>query len=215
MSMGVAAERHRPYVTAPDGRRFFGKPASELGSTGEDPFIASLTQAVNGIAEVCLPAGRADVATDTEVFEVESVQSWRAGAQQAYAYGAMSGLRPHLALFGPANYLPIYLRMRDHMPDLTLLVWASESWVWVTSSSVAPHVHKPPLSTGTPGGWLRIGGAVAALAPFRIGEQTVRRYCDNGTLESIRLGGGRNERRIKASSVDALIAQLKGQMHEA
>lgn len=138
---------YRPYVTSPDGRKFFGRYPQTV-RTKEAAQIASLALRVGGIAEVTLPAGRADVATDTDVYEVEPVGSWKAGARQAFAYSAMSGLTANLALFGPADYLPIYLRIRDRMPGLTL--WRlrgthsdGRGWVKITSRAEAARRWSP------------------------------------------------------------------------
>lgn len=128
----------RPWITVPDGRQFKGRYPHLLGSAGEGPYIAELAEAVDGIAEVILPAGRADVATNTDVFEVEPVATWVKGAQQAFAYGGMSGLHPAVALFGEAEYLPIFLRVRDQMPGLTLWVFADYGWRKITSRRSVP-----------------------------------------------------------------------------
>jgi hypothetical protein len=125
-----------PVVRSPDGRRFRGRYPNGLSGLGEGPYIAALAQQVCGIAEVMLPAGRADVANDKTVFEVEPFRSWKRGAQQAFAYAAMSGLRPALALFGDMQadqMLSIYLRVRDRMMPLELWVWHWRRWNPVTS----------------------------------------------------------------------------------
>ena len=130
----------RPHVTSPDKTRvFYGQWPQSIVTRqdAEAPYIAALAKRVRGIVEVTLPAGRADVANDTHVFEVEPVRSWRKGAQQAFAYGGMAGLRPVLALFGAADYLPIYLRIRDRLPGLELWVWTG-AWSAVTSRTSAP-----------------------------------------------------------------------------
>jgi hypothetical protein len=104
----------------------------------EAPYIAALAQHVRGLAEVALPVGRADVATATDVFEVEPFTRWRYGARQALAYAGMSGLRANLALFGAADYVPLYLRVRDNLPTLTLWVWHPElRWRKVTNRQEA------------------------------------------------------------------------------
>jgi excisionase family DNA binding protein len=60
------------------------------------------------------------------------------------------------------------------------------------------------------GTWLTVGEAVARLEGLA-SDQTVRRWCEDRTLESIRLGvSPSGHRRIKASSVDALLRKLKG-----
>lgn len=60
------------------------------------------------------------------------------------------------------------------------------------------------------GTWLTVSETVARLGGI-VGEQTVRRMCADGTLESVRLGGSSGHRRILASSVDAYLAELKAQ----
>jgi hypothetical protein len=129
--------QYNPTIQVPDGRRFRGlRPRDVAGRSGEGPYIAALAEVVGGIAEVVLPAGRADVATNADVWEVEPVASWRHGAQQAFAYAGMTGLKPALALFGLADYLPIFTKVRDRMPGLTLWRWRGE-WVRVTSRTEA------------------------------------------------------------------------------
>jgi hypothetical protein len=137
--------RYNPTITTPDGRTFRGRRPSSLGMYGEAPYIAALAGTVGGVAEVVLPAGRADVATGTDVYEVEPVRSWRHGAQQAFAYAGMTGLRPALALFGVADYLQIYLRVRDRMPGLSLWVWRGH---WYPVSSRREAARK--VSAGAP-----------------------------------------------------------------
>lgn len=58
------------------------------------------------------------------------------------------------------------------------------------------------------GTWLTVGETVVRLEGL-VSEQMVRRWCDDGTLESTRLPGARGDRRIKASSADALLRKLK------
>lgn len=60
------------------------------------------------------------------------------------------------------------------------------------------------------GRWLTVREAVIRLEGLA-SDQTVRRWCNEGTLESIRLGSPTGHRRIKASSVDALLRVLKGE----
>jgi excisionase family DNA binding protein len=59
------------------------------------------------------------------------------------------------------------------------------------------------------GKWLSVKEAVERFEGL-FGEQKVRRLCDEGELESIRLKGSRGDRRIKAESVDRYLAHLKG-----
>lgn len=127
----------RPTVTAPDGRTYAGIWPQSVRTPHEGPYIVALAHQVHGIPEVTLPCGRADVATATDVFEIEPARSWRTGARQAFAYAGMTGLTPNVALFGPADYLPIYLQIRDRMPGLTLWRWQYGRWVRVTSRQIA------------------------------------------------------------------------------
>lgn len=133
----MGANTMRSWIRSPDGRTFSGRWPQDMPATGEGPYIAALARQVRGACEVVLPVGRADVATDLIVYEVEPVRSWREGARQALAYAGMSGLSPALALFGVADYLPIYLRMRDRLPALTLWRWDGFRWERVTSRQSA------------------------------------------------------------------------------
>lgn len=134
--------KYRPALTLPNGGSAIGQWPQDVVGTGEGPYIANLASAVRGIAEVKLPAGRADVANETHVWEVEPVRSWRHGAQQAYAYSAMSGLLPALALFGAADYLSIYLQIRDGMPPIQLWVWRGAQFERTTSRVSARRVYR-------------------------------------------------------------------------
>jgi hypothetical protein len=138
------SSRNLPSITTPDGRRFYGSPLDRLVPCSETPFVRALVETLNGVAEVVLPAGRADVATDIDVFEVEPVKRWRHGVRQAFAYAGMSGLRPNLALFGKADYLDIYLKIRDTMPGMVLWVWHANGWVRITNRRLALTAPHPP-----------------------------------------------------------------------
>lgn len=127
----------RPRVTGPDGRVWLGQWPNSLPNRGEWPYMRVLAEQVGGVIEAVLPCGRADVLSSTTAFEVEPVKSWRHGAQQAFAYGAITGTQPAVALFGRADYLPIYLRIRDRMMPLALWVWDGYRFVEVTSRQTA------------------------------------------------------------------------------
>lgn len=72
-----------------------------MGSRRESWYRDRLAEAVLGRKEVSIPlAGRADVATKTDVFEVEAIATWRHGLRQVVSYSVFSGLRGNLALFG-------------------------------------------------------------------------------------------------------------------
>lgn len=90
-----------------------------------------------------MPAGRADVLSASHAYEVEPVTSWRKGAQQAYAYGAMSGLTSTLAVFGHsdnlADYLPIIEAVMADMVGLELWIYdhSAERWLPCDAETVA------------------------------------------------------------------------------
>lgn len=120
---------------------YYGRWPQSVPATGEGPYIASLARTVNGACEVVLPVGRADVASSTEIFEVEPVRSWRLGLRQVLAYAAQTGLNPGLALFGPAEHEPIYLFLRDRLPSVSLWIWRSGlGWEKTTSRKAALRV---------------------------------------------------------------------------
>lgn len=123
----------RPWIKVPDGRYFYGIWPQDMSRQRETDYIIALAAAVRGVCEVTLPVGRADVATGTIAFEVEPVGSWRAGARQAFGYAAMAGLEPAVALFGHADYLKIYLRIRDRMRPLGLWVFGDGRWRRITN----------------------------------------------------------------------------------
>lgn len=100
-----------------------------------------LAMQLGGRIEHRLPFGRADVATDTDVFEVEPATRWRKGAQQAVFYGAVSGLRPNLAVFDDMPVSPelataIFDAITTSDALLGLRLWARDgsTWALVTSS---------------------------------------------------------------------------------
>ncbi|GGM26546.1 hypothetical protein GCM10011608_09140 [Micromonospora sonchi] len=132
----------RKRVTAPDGRSYSGRWPQQIPHTGEGPFIAALARTVNGACEVVLPVGRADVATSTTIFEVEPAARWRAGLRQVLAYAGQTGQRPALALFGAADYLKIFLFIRDRLPGTSLWVYRGH-WVEVSSRAKARFAHRP------------------------------------------------------------------------
>jgi len=138
----------RPYVTAPDGRRYKGRHPEQMPMTGEGPYIAELARQTKGVCEVVLPIGRADSANESAVFEVEPARSWRSGARQAFAYAGQTGWSPALALFGPADYLNIYLFLRDRLPTLRLWIWRGR-WELTTNRTDASRKHAPLIGDGT------------------------------------------------------------------
>lgn len=125
----------RPSVETAAGRVFYGRSAVDLAPNHETFFVAALAKQVDGICEAQLPIGRADVATSTHVFEVESARTWRSGAKQVLGYAAMSGLIPVLALFGSDNYDRYWRLIQDNFLPLELLVWR-DGWVPMGDASM-------------------------------------------------------------------------------
>lgn len=66
----------------------------------EHYFRDLLARQVGGKTEVTLPFGRADVMTDTMVWEVEPASRYPAGVRQALQYGSQTGLAAALATSG-------------------------------------------------------------------------------------------------------------------
>lgn len=125
----LAAAGPRPFVTTAAGRCFHGRlPGDVDGADGEASYIKALAESVDGLVEVRLPVGQADVATNETVFEVEPASQWRTGVRQAYGYAGMSGLAPAVALFGKADYRSIAAQIERTMPGLALWVWADDQW---------------------------------------------------------------------------------------
>lgn len=58
----------------------------------------ALAQKVNGVTEEKNKAGRVDVTTSNEVFELDWVRKWKEGMGQALAYAGQTGKKPVLAL---------------------------------------------------------------------------------------------------------------------
>lgn len=126
----------RKLITVPDGRVFRGRWPQSMPDTGEGPYIAALARQLDGACEVALPVGRADVMTDAVAFEVEPAKQWRTAVRQALGYAGQAGLTPAVALFGPADYLRIYLFLRDRVPGVQLWVHR-HYWEHTTSRRAA------------------------------------------------------------------------------
>lgn len=93
----------------------------------------SLALQLGGKREKRTPYGRADVATETTVFEVEPRSTWQTGVQQALAYSAGLGLRPALAVYGVIHRLEL-LDLYMYISATTLPALRSatslELWWW-------------------------------------------------------------------------------------
>jgi len=81
----------------------------------EHYFRDLLAKQVGGRIEVVLPFGRADVMTDTMVWEVEPASRYPAGVRQALHYGGQTGLTAALATYGPNK---LVTKVFDHLAKL-------------------------------------------------------------------------------------------------
>jgi hypothetical protein len=86
-----------------------------------------------------MAVGRADVATPTDVYEVECFSTWRSGLRQVLAYAACCGLRPNLALVEvpPSGALTVFAFLRKNLPGVRLHIYDRGSWRAVTSMRAA------------------------------------------------------------------------------
>lgn len=74
-----------------------------------------LAKQVGGRTEVTLPFGRADVMTDTMVWEVEPAARYPEGVRQAIQYAVQTGLPAALAAYGPTG---LVTKVFDHLAKL-------------------------------------------------------------------------------------------------
>lgn len=94
---------------------------------GEGTWRMRFADEVNGNEEVATPIGPADVQTETHVYEVEPVHSWKRGMGQALAYAAVTSLAPGLYLYGPEPHPEKLQRIQDIVEgqgiELRLNLW--------------------------------------------------------------------------------------------
>jgi hypothetical protein len=125
------------WIKLPDGRQIRGHIPGQAGQQFRENILRDeLARRVQGITEAVLPYGRADVMSQTTVFEVEPAANFRFGIRQVLAYSAQCGLPPALALFGDAHHtavLKMYLKLRDGHPPIELW-WHSDSTWWPVTS---------------------------------------------------------------------------------
>lgn len=81
----------------------------------EHYFRDLLAGQVGGRIEVTLPFGRADVMTDTMVWEVEPASRYPAGVRQALQYGVQAGLPAAIATYGPRE---LAVKVYKHLAKL-------------------------------------------------------------------------------------------------
>lgn len=143
---GIVHGRGRSWITTTSGWAFKGSiPGADGAATGEAFYRDKLARQLRGLVEVALPFGRADVATTTDVFEVEPVDRWRHGVRQVLAYAVQCNLVPNIALFGETTKderLRMYLRLRDKL-RCECVLWLygpTYGWYRVTSRPAALRV---------------------------------------------------------------------------
>jgi hypothetical protein len=127
------------FVTLPDGRQIRGQAPGTAGVQHPEHVLRDvLARQLRGITEALLPYGRADVATATHVFEVESAPKWREGVRQVLAYAAQCGLAPAVALFGPVDrvgMLKLRTKLCQGRPPVELWWWGGRRWEQITANS--------------------------------------------------------------------------------
>jgi hypothetical protein len=96
-----------------------------------------LAKQVGGRVEAKLIFGRADVLTDTHIFEVEPIATWRHGASQALQYGSQVGQRGALAIYGEPDKLAHVFRELARLPEPGLELWwlAGDEFVLLRSAA--------------------------------------------------------------------------------
>lgn len=134
-----AVDRYtKRWITLPDGRQVSGRiPGRSAVTLLEHWLRDELAVKIGGATEANLPFGRADVLTDTAVFEVEPFHSWRKGMHQALAYSAQTGLPPALALFGAARedqVRKIYDTLKWGKPFAHLWWYTGSSWLEIRNT---------------------------------------------------------------------------------
>lgn len=130
-----------------------GVPGQRAQVAPEHVLRDQLARALGGIVEVVLPYGRADVADERYVIEVEPAKQWRHGVMQVLAYSAQCDRLPGLALFGsatPDEVLRVYLRLRDGTPSIAL--WWHTGWDWkrIGGRSACRTMQEWPILDGSP-----------------------------------------------------------------
>jgi hypothetical protein len=112
-----------------------------------------LAKQVGGRIEVTLPFGRADVMTDTMVWEVEPATRYPAGVRQALHYGAQTGLPPAIATYGPAKLVTKVFAHLARLPAPGVELWwlQEREFVPVRSAEEADAIaHSPQYFDGPP-----------------------------------------------------------------
>ncbi len=146
----ASVERYRKRrIEATDGESFTGRAAGMSRIRQPESVVRDqLARQINGVIEVKLPYGRADVMTKTHVFEVEHLDTYRAGIRQVLAYSVQAAVPPALAVFGRAareRVLKLYLELRDNKPKIEL--WWHDGWHWrhISSRTRCITMHDPLL----------------------------------------------------------------------
>ena len=119
----------------------------------ESYFRDLLAEQVGGRIEVTLPFGRADVMTDTMVWEVEPATRYPAGVRQALHYGAQTGLPAAIATYGPAKLVTKVFSHLAKLPAPGVELWwlHEQEFIPVRSVEEADAIaHSPQYFDGPP-----------------------------------------------------------------
>jgi hypothetical protein len=110
-----------------------------------------LAKQVDGQVEVRLPFGRADVLTDTTVYEVEPTRRWRLGAAQALQYAAQIPQRGALALYGNPEALADAYSELEALPPPRIELWWLDGERFVRVDSLGQACSYVPTPVPEPG----------------------------------------------------------------
>lgn len=119
----------------------------------EHYFRDLLARQVGGRTEVPLAFGRADVMTDTMVWEVEPASRYPAGVRQALHYGAMTGLPAAIATYGPNKLVTKVFDRLAQLPAPGVELWwlFERQFVPVRSAAEAQKIAKQGHMPQLPG----------------------------------------------------------------
>lgn len=135
-------------VVAPNGT-FYGRYPQDGPKTTEGALSRKLAAKVGGSVEVVLKfCGRADVANNDRIWEVEPIQSWRKGLRQVLAYSVETGLKPCLAIYvagvNDASVKSIHAKLRDEFNSQVEL-WVYNGRGWIVPGILGTAKRFPPV----------------------------------------------------------------------
>lgn len=143
----------RPFNNQSPGCTEINSPSGILHGTlpignyrqGERNIAAGLARAVGGLVEVQIRGRRqrADVGTDTTIWEVKQAAKWAQGWRQLRDYAEATGLKPALALYGKGSRM-------NALEYLYPLIGEPLATVWLLYADDRSRPHQPY-------GWVEIG----------------------------------------------------------